>query len=471
MESQNIEYKESWRDEYLKWICGFANAQGGTLYIGVDDNGEVVGLNDVKKLSEDIPNKVRDKLGIVVEVNLLEKNDLAYLEIITQPSAFPINFNGEYHYRSGSTKQLLQGAALTQFLFDKTGMTWDCVLMNDLTVKDFRDEEFELFKEQAIRSHRMDKKDLDMDNEQILNHLGLIKEGKIMRAAMMLFHKNPEKWINGSYVKIGFFETDADLRYYDEIHGSLISQAEKTIDLLYTKYMKAEISYEGVTRIETYPFPKEAIREAVYNALVHKNYAKQIPIQISVYADKLYIGNDCVFLANWTKDTLLGKHRSLPYNPNIARGFFWAGYIETWGRGIEKICEACDAYGTPRPEYTVYPEDIMVMFKAKEMPINVSMTNGDGIEKCPDNVLINVLKELTDRQRNIYYLLMNTGQPSVMKNVLINVSETNKTLAEKYGLNERTIRRDLMILQQKGLVRHVGPNKTGHWEIVKPKED
>lgn len=73
MESQNIEYKESWRDEYLKWICGFANAQGGTLYIGVDDNGEVVGLNDVKKLSEDIPNKVRDKLGIVVEVNLLEK--------------------------------------------------------------------------------------------------------------------------------------------------------------------------------------------------------------------------------------------------------------------------------------------------------------------------------------------------------------------------------------------------------------
>lgn len=281
MESQNIEYKESWRDEYLKWICGFANAQGGTLYIGVDDNGEVVGLNDVKKLSEDIPNKVRDKLGIVVEVNLLEKNDLAYLEIITQPSAFPINFNGEYHYRSGSTKQLLQGAALTQFLFDKTGMTWDCVLMNDLTVKDFRDEEFELFKEQAIRSHRMDKKDLDMDNEQILNHLGLIKEGKIMRAAMMLFHKNPEKWINGSYVKIGFFETDADLRYYDEIHGSLISQAEKTIDLLYTKYMKAEISYEGVTRIETYPFPKEAIREAVYNALVHKNYASRYQFRLA----------------------------------------------------------------------------------------------------------------------------------------------------------------------------------------------
>ena len=68
-ESQNIEYKESWRDEYLKWICGFANAQGGTMYIGVDDNGKVVGVKNAKKLLEDIPNKVQSSLGIMVEVN------------------------------------------------------------------------------------------------------------------------------------------------------------------------------------------------------------------------------------------------------------------------------------------------------------------------------------------------------------------------------------------------------------------
>ena len=81
----------------------------------------------------------------------------------------------------------------------------------------------------------------------------------------------------------------------DEIHGSLISQADKVIDLIFTKYLKANISYEGVTRVETYPFPKAAIREAVYNAIVHKNYATQIPIQISIYKDKLYISNDLVF--------------------------------------------------------------------------------------------------------------------------------------------------------------------------------
>ena len=82
-ESQNIEFKESWRDEYQKWICGFANAQGGTLYIGLCDNGEVCGVQDVKKSMEDIPNKVRDMMGILVDVNLKEKDGKQYLEIVT----------------------------------------------------------------------------------------------------------------------------------------------------------------------------------------------------------------------------------------------------------------------------------------------------------------------------------------------------------------------------------------------------
>ena len=80
-ESQNIEYKESWRDEYLKWLCGFANAQGGTIYIGVDDAGNVVGVKDVKKLMEDIPNKIREALGLLVDVNLLSVDSKEYMKI------------------------------------------------------------------------------------------------------------------------------------------------------------------------------------------------------------------------------------------------------------------------------------------------------------------------------------------------------------------------------------------------------
>ncbi len=421
-EKQNIEWKETWKEDYLKWICGFANAQGGKIYIGKNDDGTVTGITNAKKLLEDIPNKVRDVLGIIVDVNFanaqggkiyIGKNDDGtvtgitnakklledipnkvrdvlgiivdvnlyseenkdYLEIVTLPSSYPVNYKGEYHYRSGSTKQLLKGAALTQFLFEKTGITWDSIPLDNLSADEFWRDSFDIFRKQAILSKRMDEKDLNMTNEQLLDSLGLIKNGKILRAGMMLFHQNPEKWINGSYIKIGFFESDSEISYMDEVHGSLVSQADKVIDLIFTKYLKADISYEGVTRVETYPFPKAAIREAVYNAIVHKNYATQIPIQISIYKDKLYISNDCILPSGWTVETLMGKHRSKPFNPNIANGFFRAGFIETWGRGIEKICEACKNYGTKLPEYTIYPEDIMIKFVALNTDTNTDTNN------------------------------------------------------------------------------------------------
>ncbi len=103
-ESQNIEYKQSWRDEYLKWICGFANANGGSIFIGKDDNGNVVGVTDAKRLLEEIPNKVRDILGILVDVNLHTTNQVDFIEIIVEGYPYPVNYKGQYHYRSGSTK-------------------------------------------------------------------------------------------------------------------------------------------------------------------------------------------------------------------------------------------------------------------------------------------------------------------------------------------------------------------------------
>ncbi len=125
-ESQKVEWKSRWRDEYLRWICGFANAEGGVLVIGRDDDG-VVGLSGIRKLLEDIPNKVRDVLGIVVDVNLKAEAGKEYLEIVVGPHAHPVRCKGEYHYRSGSTRQELKGATLSRFLLRKQGLHWDGV--------------------------------------------------------------------------------------------------------------------------------------------------------------------------------------------------------------------------------------------------------------------------------------------------------------------------------------------------------
>lgn len=127
-ESQNTEWKASWRDDYLRWVCGFANAEGGTLMIGRDDRGQAVGLDNAARLLEEIPNKVRDVLGIMVDVNLLVEDGKELLEIRVEPYPNPISYKGEYHLRSGSTKQELKGAALSHFLLKKQGcigMAWN----------------------------------------------------------------------------------------------------------------------------------------------------------------------------------------------------------------------------------------------------------------------------------------------------------------------------------------------------------
>lgn len=262
-ESQNVEYKESWRDEYLKWVCGFANAQGGTIYIGINDTGDIVGVKNIKKLMEDIPNKIQIGLGIVADVNKHTKNGLDYIEIKVQPSSFPISYHGEFHYRSGATKQLLTGIALSQFIMRKTGFHWEDVTVDNITVDDLDDESFKIFRREALRSKRMTKEELNISNGELLSKLRLVSDGKLKRSAVLLFYSDPQIIQNGSCVKIGKFGEGADLQYQDILEGSLITTADKVIDLIYLKYLKAKITYEHDRRVETYPFAREAVREAV----------------------------------------------------------------------------------------------------------------------------------------------------------------------------------------------------------------
>ena len=173
----------------------------------------------------------------------------------------------------------------------------------------------------------------------------------------------PERWITGSYIKIGFFgKSDADLQYQDSVHGPLIEQVDKTMDLVYTKYMKALIDYEGIQRIEQFMFPYEAFRELLINAVVHKDYSSCNPIQISIYENQIYIWNNAEMpdtLSSAKK--LYQKHTSIPYNPQLAEVFFKSGMIEAWGRSFEKIREACAEYdNAPLPKLDISEDGVMV---------------------------------------------------------------------------------------------------------------
>ena len=236
-ESQNIEYKESWRDEYLKWICGFANAQGGRIYIGIDDNQQVVGVADTKRLMEDIPNKIVNYLDIVADVNLLHKEDKDYIEIAVQPCNLPIAYHGIYHYRSGSTKQELKGAALQQFLLRKMGHSWDDIENERATLDDIDRQAIDFFLRKAVDAGRMPVDSLNETTEKVLSNLNLIGgEGKLRNAALLLFGKNPAKFFTSVQFRIGRFGRDeADLVFQDVVDGNIIQMTDRVIEVLKSK--------------------------------------------------------------------------------------------------------------------------------------------------------------------------------------------------------------------------------------------
>ncbi len=362
MESQHTEWKETWRDDYLRWVCGFANAQGGRLLLGVNDKGQVVGLPDAAKLLEDLPNKVRDLLGVVVDVNLYNETDLSYLEVVVQAYPNPISYRGHYYMRSGSTLQELKGAALDRFLLGRHGRTWDGVPLPQFSLADVSAPAMARFRQLAQRSGRLDAETLAESDANLLDKLRLKEGAYFKRATALLFAADPQRFVTGAFVKVGFFESETELLYHDEVVGDLFHQVKNTLDLLLTKYLKAVISYDGIVRVETFPVPLAALREALLNALVHRDYAVTAPVQIRVYEDRLRMWNPAVLPEGWTLGTLLAAHSSSPYNPAIANAFFRAGEIEAWGRGVERIFAACEAAGSPKPVLRYDPYDMWLEF-------------------------------------------------------------------------------------------------------------
>ena len=349
-ETQNVEYKQAWRDEYLKWICGFANAKGGHIYIGIDDNGNITGVDNYKKLMEDIPNKSVNHLGLVVDVNLHAAEGKNYLEIIAPVSNVPIAYHGVYHYRSGSTKQELKGIALQNLLLNKMGKKWEDMAVEGITFSDLNDNSIQAFIIKAIEKDRIPLNNLEIGKETLFKNLGLLTEqGQLTNAAVLLFGKNLIKVSVTASFKIGRFgKSSHELLFQDIVETNIFEMADKVIEILKTKYLVRPISYRGLERMEPLEYPETALREAILNAIIHKDYSSTYTF-LRVYDDRLHLWNPGTLPEELTIDKLKQEHSSYPRNRNIANAFFKAGYIESWGRGINKIIDACKGAGLPEP--------------------------------------------------------------------------------------------------------------------------
>lgn len=348
-EQQNIEYKQSWRDEYMKTIVAFANSQGGSIYIGKSDTGEVVGVEDHVWLLENLPNKIRDLIGILPQVNRIEESGMYYVEISTSPYSVPISYRGIYFIRIGSTTQELRGNALTEFLLRKSGKTWDDIIEAGAKIEDIDTMSFDYFLKVSKESGRL----LDIEGasmSELLEKLRLIEDGKPKRAAIILLGKDPGRFYPNLAVKIGRFRnSDGELLFQEIIEGNTMTLLKTVPEILNKKFFTKPIQFEGLQRIEKGEYPIGALREMILNALVHRDYMGST-VQIRMYDNRFTIWNEGLLPQGLTLESLKHHHPSRPRNPIIADICFKAGYIDAWGRGTLKIINSCREAELPEPE-------------------------------------------------------------------------------------------------------------------------
>lgn len=311
IENQDIEFKAVWKDEYLKWICGMANANGGIIYIGKDDKGNVIGINNAVKLVKEIPNKIKDTMGIIPEVKVEEENDLLCIVIKIDNYPMPISYQGKFYLRSGSNNHEVTGTELDKFMLDRVGKRWEDLPVKNATFDDLNEEAFKIFKEKAVKSGRL----------------------------------------------------------------------------------KSEFE----------------------------------------------------------------KHYSKPYNPLIAQTFFKAGFIESWGRGFEKIKKECELNNTPIPEIEIKTSGVMV--KCNASPIYMDLLE----EMRVKNVQINVYKNV---QINDYEKLTKI-EKEILEIIIENPEIPQVNIANRLGTSPKTVQRGIATLKTKGIIERVGSNKKGYWEIKK----
>lgn len=336
---------------------------------------------------------------------------------------------------------------------------WDDIPVYGATLDDIDRNAIDYFLQCSIKAGRMDESEANSSTEDVLRNLGLFtREGELKNAAILLFGKHVGQFFPSAVFKIGRFHTDeSDLIIQDVIEGNLIQMASRVMEVLRTKYLLSPIHYEGLQRIEQLEIPDKALRELIYNAISHKAYTGPA-IQMRIYDRSIELWNYGLLPKELTPAALLQKHSSYPRNHNIASVFYKAGFVESWGRGFKKIAEEFERASLPLPTIEENGGGVMAIIQRKTIDEVIAERGGDvgvNVGNVSETNVGNMSEsELSERQLNIISMIK--GNPFV----------TGKEMSETMSVTQRTIERDLSVLQKAGIIRHEGRVNAGVWVIL-----
>ena len=344
---------------------------------------------------------------------------------------------------------------------------WDDIPVYGATLDDIDRNAIDYFLQCSIKAGRMDELEINSSTEDVLRNLGLFtKEGELKNAAILLFGKHVGQFFPSAVFKIGRFHTDeSDLIIQDVIEGNLIQMAGRVMEVLRTKYLLSPIHYEGLQRIEQLEIPDKALRELIYNAISHKAYTGPA-IQMRIYDRSIELWNYGLLPKELTPAALLQKHSSYPRNHNIANVFYKAGFVESWGRGFKKIAEEFERASLPLPTIEENGGGVMAIIQRKTVDEVIAERDG--------NVGVNVGVNVGDGGNsggnsggNVAVMKLSYRQQLILSFIAKHSDITAKQMAVMSGIPQRTIERELSILQKVDMICRIGAPRTGRWKLLK----
>jgi len=439
METQDIENKESFGDRALRTLCAFANTKGGILYIGISDNGEVKGINLDNETINTIANKIASLLGIHPEIAVEKREGKGVIKISVKPSPIPISFNGRYYERVGNTTREMNSERLKEFLLK--GKNWDGLINEDASFDEIDGETIRLFIRKARSTGRLTIFEEDADIKTIFEHLKLSVKGKLTNASIILFGKDPQKYFINAVLRIVRLKNQTTIVGDRLITGNLFNQViygEEAIK----NFINVRYEIKKLEREEIWEYPLPAIREALINSLIHRDYFRfNVQTQIKIFDDYIWFYNIGGLPEGITIEELKKPHSSVPRNPLIVHIFYLAGLIEEVGSGIGRIMDSLKLQDLPEPEFKEEMGGFSVRFYK---------------DICTEENLRK--RGLNERQIKAVMYVKQRGKI------------TNKDYQELNNVKERMATIELAKLVEKGILRKSGTTGKGTFYTISKEQ-
>jgi len=446
-ESETIEFKRSTSElkEGVISICAILNKHHeGQVYFGIRNDGTIVGQVVTEKTIRDVSKAISENIEpkIYPKITQMETNGKACIKVEFKGSDSPYFAYGRAYIRVGDEDRQLSAKEIENIILkkNKDRLQWDNQICGKSSLDDIDSVSFQRFMELASKSKRIPI--ADESEEMVLKKLNLITDEGITNACILLFGKEPSQYFHNNVVKCGRFRGIEKQEFIDmkDFSGNLFENLEKSV-LFLQEHLRLQARIKGLLREETWEIPIEALREAIINALIHRDYQENGFVYIKVYDYRIVIASPGGLPDTLTIDDLYKEHESMLRNPLIARVFYYAGLIDAWGRGIINIINMLKDNGLESPSFEESGGSFRIIF-TRPASETVEKTVEDTVEKNSEKIL-ELIKE--------------------------NPQITVKIIAERLNMSRRGIEWNIKSLKEKGLLKRIGPDRGGYWEIIEKR--